>query len=151
MLFYSPYSQWIKLSQDLTYVDGLSITLGSPRKHIWTFAAGFSETGIVPTLPYCPCAASPGNAPFPFIGNDYYCETGNSAGNPINIYYTSDPLWDGNGCVQSNTNCCANVDMPWFYRAFAMSQQDDIEARICTDQHFNDEAVAIDQLKLFIQ
>ena len=27
------------------YVDGISITYGSPRKHIWTLAAGLFETG----------------------------------------------------------------------------------------------------------
>jgi len=41
--------------------------------------------------------------------------------------------------------------MPWFYRAFPNTQKDDIEVRICTDQIFADEAVAVDQLQLFVQ
>ena len=136
------------------YVDGLSITLGSPRKHIWTYAAGFGETDISALTHNCPCAAAPGTIPPSFIGNDYYCESGfaGSAGAETQqVFYTSDPLWDGSGCVYSNTNCCTDVNKPWFYRAFAIAQQDDIEVRICTDQDFHDEAVAVDQLQLFVQ
>jgi hypothetical protein len=40
------------------YVDGLSITYGSPRQHIWTFAAGHEISGAFPHN--CPCAAHPG-------------------------------------------------------------------------------------------
>ena len=41
-----------------TYVDGVTITYGSnPRKHIWTFACGQAEDGVL--MPYrsvyCPC------------------------------------------------------------------------------------------------
>jgi len=136
-------------SIDSTYVDGLSITLGRPRKHVWTYAAGHEDT----TRSYrflCPCAANPGDSAHSFIGNHYYCESG-APEIPRNIYYTSDPLWDGSGCVTANNNCCANVGMPWFYRAFPNAQKDNIEVRICTDQVFADEAVAVDQLQLFIQ
>ena len=137
------------------YVDGLSITLGKPRKHVWTYAAGFSElkTDKNPTYTYqCPCAANPGTAAYSFIGDHYYCESGFASTKfPTRVFYTKDPLWDGSGCVNPNTNCCANVGMPWFYRVFPVAQKDDIEVRICTDQSFNDEAVAVDQLQLFVQ
>ena len=67
------------------------------------------------------------------------------------IFYTGDPLWDGNGCFNSNTNCCANPEMLWFHREFAKVQEDDIEVRICNDQSFGDEALAVDQLQPFVQ
>ena len=128
--------------------------MGSPRKHIWTYAAGYSKIGSTTYTHYCPCATTPGTSPFSFIGDDYYCESG-YAGSEFadDVFYSSDPLWVGirSGCSLSNTNCCADVNMPWFHRVFTMPQQDDIEARICTDQSFLDEAVAIDQLQLFIQ
>ena len=132
------------------YVDGLSITLGNPRKHVWTYAAGLSEASINNARGNCPCAATPGDSPHPFIYNDYYCESG-SPGAPSNVYITSDPLWDGSGCTEANDNCCTNANMPWFYRQFPMAQQDDIEARICTDNIFDNEDVAVDQLQLFVQ
>ena len=41
-------------SIDSYYVDGISITSGNPRYHLWTYAAGASET--VGTIWRCPCA-----------------------------------------------------------------------------------------------
>ena len=46
------------LSIDTYYVDGLSITYGNPRQHIWTYAVGFTDY-----YGNCPCAATPGPAP----------------------------------------------------------------------------------------
>ena len=31
---------------DQVYIDGVSVTYGTPRKHIWTFASGISETNV---------------------------------------------------------------------------------------------------------
>ncbi|XP_064388493.1 collagen alpha-1(XXIII) chain-like [Halichondria panicea] len=63
------------------YVNGLSFTHGTPRTHIWTFAAGAyqansSDTFFDPEYRdfHCPC--NPGNtygSP-PFVCNDYFCE-----------------------------------------------------------------------------
>ena len=45
------------MSIDTHYVDGVSITHGSPRKHLWTYANGVSE--LYGTEQYrCPCARS---------------------------------------------------------------------------------------------
>ena len=57
------------------YVDGVSITRGSPRQHVWTLMAGFSSAVG------CPCYPdSPQNSTLQsFIGNDYFCESGNPA------------------------------------------------------------------------
>ena len=55
---------------DKPYVDGISITHGpSPRKHIWTYAAGVYESIIFDT---CPCTG--GRTSPSFVGSDYYCE-----------------------------------------------------------------------------
>ena len=101
---------------------------------------------------YCPCAtAQGGRLPPSFVGDHYYCESGYAGVlTPGEFFYTSDLLWDGSGCVRSTTQCCANVDLPWFSRQFCMAQTDDIEVRICTDEHFSIEAVAVDQLQLFV-
>ena len=40
-------------------------------------------------------------------------------GQPIIAYYTSDPLWDGNGCHHANNNHRSNSDNPWFLQQFA--------------------------------
>jgi len=75
------------------YVDGISITLGSPRKHVWTYAAGISDDHDKNCC-NCPCATHPGPPPPAFVGNDYYCESGNVGAHDV-LYYLSDPLWDG--------------------------------------------------------
>jgi len=85
---YQPSSHSI----DGIYVDGISITLGSPRKHVWTYAVGLSDNQNHNNGAYnCPCATHPGPSPPAFVGNDYYCESGNVA--PANYnYYLSDAL-----------------------------------------------------------
>ena len=121
------------------YVDGLSITLGKPRKHVWTYIVGFSEISNGGYTHYCPCATAQGGRTSPmFVGDHYYCESGYAGSvTPSNIFFTSDPLWDGSGYAHSTTQCCANINLPWFFRQFCMGQQDDIEVRICADEPFS--------------
>ena len=54
------------------YVDGISITHGSPREHIWSYAAS-AEFGDSNTRQYCPCAVNSSRMPPPFVGNDSHC------------------------------------------------------------------------------
>lgn len=130
------------------YVDGLSITLGDPRKHVWTYATGYSDDRDLGQLT-CPCAGVPGREPASFVGGHYYCESG-TTGLPQNAFHTNDPLWDGDGCVHKDNNCCTTPGMPWFFRNFPVVQQEDIEARLCQDEDYNNEATAIDQLQLYV-
>uniref|UniRef100_A0A1X7SXL1 Uncharacterized protein n=1 Tax=Amphimedon queenslandica TaxID=400682 RepID=A0A1X7SXL1_AMPQE len=67
------------------YVDGVSITCGSPCQHIWILIVGFNEasnfTGTNDDCHNCPCSqGSLQNSTLQsFIGNDYFCESGNPA------------------------------------------------------------------------
>ena len=131
------------------YVDGVSITLGKIRKHVWTYVAGISDSNGHSTS-NCPCSKTPGPAPPAFVGEHYYCESGDN-GQPSNGYYTDDPLWDGAGCVHAKNTCCNIVGLPWFLREFPTMQHEDIEVRICTNEVFNNEAVLVDQLQLYVQ
>ena len=133
------------------YADGLSITIGNPRQHVWTYAVGLGEEESAFTGGNCPCAGNEGTAPHPFIGNHYYCESGSAGEIELDTIFTNDPLWDGDGCVDANNNCCTSPGMPWFLRKFPVGQQEDIEVRICTDQEFSDEGLLVDQLQLYVQ
>ena len=86
------------------YVDGVSITRGSPRQHVWTLIAGYTETNSG-TLS-CPCNTGSAVPVVPFIGSNYFCESGNNASTPSSILYTSDPLWDGEDCGSLEAPCC---------------------------------------------
>ena len=132
------------------YADGLSITHGTPRQHIWTYIAGHSDYGNFHTGSHCPCALVPGRSPPSFVGTNYYCESGSNNTNDINMYYLSDPLWDGDGCSSGNT-CCSNINLPWFQYQLSQMTEDDIEVRICRDEGFFNEEVLIDILELYIQ
>ena len=124
---------YTKLSSiDDLYVDGISITLGSPRKHVWTYAVGYSDD--LDNKHNCPCATIPGPSPPAFVGNHYYCESGNVGAVDYAKYYLSDPLWDGSGCTSDN-GCCAQIGMPWFYRKLSLPVAEDFEIRICKNEN----------------
>ena len=128
----------------------MSITIGDPRKHVWTYAAGLSDDFHNFKVHNCPCARHPGPRSPSFVGNDYYCESGNTNTFDKNKLYDEDPLWDGDGCLSGN-RCCQRHGMPWFHRDFQASQSGDIEVRICKDQTFPDEGVAVEQIQLYVQ
>ena len=135
---------------DSNYVSGMSITHGeSPRKHIWTFAAARDETRS--DYLACPCTItdSPytGSVP-PFIGNDYFCDTGSREWFELR-YYWEDPLWDGEGCGPTSS-CCQFNSPPWFCKELPQPTTDDVEVRVCTwYQQYRD--TPFDFIELYIQ
>ena len=129
------------------YVDGLSITYGSPRKHIWTYASGVADNTDGGGRWTCPCALYPGFAPPSFVGDNQYCESGNVDGWAV-VVYIDDPLWDGDGCGTGN-NCCAQPGMPWFCRTLPQEVDEDIEVRFCGNEANED--VYVELLELYIQ
>ena len=134
------------------YVDGMSITYGSPRKHIWTYAVGNSDDYNHNGNYNCPCAKYPGPAPPSFVGDHYYCESGTKgASHTKPIVYINDPLWDGEGCGTGN-NCCAQPGMPWFCRTLPQEVEGDIEMRICSDYDNDDnEKLHLELLEIYLQ
>ena len=144
-LIYSPQSI------DSYYVDGVSLTHGNPRQHIWTFAAAAGETSHPDSI--CPCTntntASTAPPPPSFVGNDYFCDTGSSTSSS-RTFYSEDPLWDGDGCGPLST-CCSFNNPPWFYKQLPQHTTDDIEMRVCRDQDASNEDIALEMVDVFIQ
>ena len=136
---------------DSLYIDGVSITRGSPRQHVWSFAAGFSEEAN--STSSCPCLSSPNSANdrvSSFVGEDYFCDTGYIS-NPFpncGSLAVAHPLWDGGGCGPTG-GCCENNNPPWFCKTLPQPTTDDIEVRICADQA-TDEDVLIELIELYI-
>jgi hypothetical protein len=149
-----------QLSIDEPYVDGVSMTYGMPRRHIWTFAVGISEMiAIGAETLSCPCALSGTGIqlqhPPVFVGdNNYFCESGNplTSFESTNVFrYTDDPLWDGESC---EGQCCNNANYsspPWFSVTLPVATSEDIEVRICANQETNNEDVAIGLLEIYVQ
>ena len=139
----------IKNNINTYYADGVSVTHGSPRKHIWSLICG--TDGIYDTK--CPCS-SHGTSPAPsFVGFDYYCESGYQGNsNPtFGALYASDYLWDGKDCGTSEAGCCHRSLIPWFYKSIGYYTTDYIEMRICCDEGTNDEDVAVEQYELYVK
>ena len=77
-------------------MDGVSLTHGSPRQHIWTFAAALSRQVSTSHPNYCPCITSAqGNEPPDFVGEDYFCDSGRQEYVFMSPpqFYSADPLW----------------------------------------------------------
>ena len=132
------------------YLDGISITHGSPRKHIWSFMAGFEESqgdGF-----NCPCSnGSTQTIVQSFIGNDYFCESGNPQGHQSNNLFTQDPLWDGKGCDSLEVNCCSAPGLPWFNKIVNSTTTDYIELRVCGDESTDNEDVPVSFYEIYIK
>ena len=140
---------------DSYYLYGLSLTRGSPRQHIWTFATGITEGDHSQADWHCPCADpnNPSNEEVPsFVGDNYFCESGN----PTKTYtaynlYSEDPLWDGEQCENEGV-CCSNENSPpWFRVTLPSPTTDDIEARLCIPPNSEEEEVLLQKLEIYIQ
>ena len=112
------------------YVDGVSITRGSPRQHVWTLANGLTDSYNDYQQWVCPCVSGSSQTVPSFVEKHYFCESGNHAYGWTNTLYTSDPLWDGQGCGSLEATCCAVSGIPWFHRDYG-STTDYIELRVC--------------------
>ena len=118
---------------DHPYVDGLSITYGSPRHHLWTYAAG--HTGR------CFCHPNRVASPPSFVGQHYYCDGQDGAWN-----YR---MWDGEDCFAGST-CCDPPNLPWFNRALNTAISDDIEVRWCRDEQASNEDIGVELFELYV-
>ena len=126
---------------DNPYVDGLSITYGSPRHHVWTYAAGHIRR----------CRCHPNNyasQPPSFVGRHYYCD-----GYPVDWsfgqWYPQYRLWDGEGCPADNT-CCDPPNLPWFHRTLNTTTTEDLEVRWCRDEAASNEDIGVEVLDIYV-
>ena len=137
---------------DQPYVDGISITYGSPRQHIWTYVCGVYQTCTGSNC--CPCNAGSTFTTPSFVGSDYYCESAIPIGqswSPPRLF-TTDRLWDGQMCQGAESLCCPSGNtLPWFHAYLNGEVQDPIEMRLCANQHSFDEKLAIELFEIYIR
>ncbi len=135
-------SQYVGI--DGAYVDGVSITRGYPRQHIWTFIAAPQENSF-----HCPCASIGTATPASFIGNDYFCESGTGSWDH-STFYTADPLWDGEQCGLIEKECCNAPGIPWFHRPLQQPTTDYIELRVCGDEIISNEDIPVELVEIYV-
>ena len=129
------------------YLDGISLTHGNPRSHIWSFISGHYESV---SYSYCPCGSVNSRSAPSFVGKHYFCESG--AVPPIKQkLYTDDPLWDGKECGSIERACCNLPGLPWFHRSFSYTTSDYIEMRLCGNEHINNDDVAVSLFEIYVK
>jgi len=129
-------------------VDGVMISRGSAKSHIWAYATGQHRTPSRENNNFCPCADPRFTGVVPaFIGNDYYCDSGVDSDPQHGQFYTS-LLWTGKGCTPPNF-CCSHSGMPWFCKILPIPTTDHIEVRNCHNQPKEDTAVEL--IELYVQ
>jgi hypothetical protein len=135
---------------DESYVEGLSITTGSPRQHLATFASGYSDTvgcGTMISLCNCPCLG--GVAPPAFIApGGYRCEAGAQATPGTDVLIRPDPLFDGSELPDA---CEAEASAAPIRTTLATPVTTDIEARLLRDEPDQGEGLAIYRLAIWVR
>ena len=122
------YNPNVNISEQ--YLSGVSIT--HDNKHIWSYVNGWQEDYTSDDLS-CPCSIGNSfNTTPPFVGNDYYCESGRfDYSYPDDYLFFNDPLWDGQQCNSYESTCCTTPNMPWFIKTLNETVSDDIQLRVC--------------------
>ena len=132
------------------YVDGVSLTRGSPRQHIWTFMAG-AQDNVQNSNDNCPCTQGSVQTVQSFIGNDYFCESGCPDTLIHPKLYTADPLWDKKGCSTIEQSCCQVTGLPWFHKTIQSVTTDYIEMRVCGDESTDNEDAPVNYYEIYIK
>ena len=135
------------------YFDGVAIIYGSPRQHIWTFAAGRWENHTSSTYEVCPCDTTSNIRIPPFVGEDYFCESGYVYPGYRNRtleyrLHSNDTLWDGEGC-HSSSSCCSLHNPPYFTKSLDQTTTDDLELRMCSILYWG--KIAIELLEVYVK
>ena len=130
---------------DQAYVDGISITHGSPRQHLFTYAS-------VWRIKSCPCKG--GRGPQAFVGHNYYCgdDVELASGRWQKRWFPDTIIWHAaTGCSDIDI-ACRDDARPWFsVETVCGSTSDNIEIRSCQDQAYKDEAIGIANLEIYVR
>ncbi len=148
---FEPYHKNQHFTVDKCYADGVLLSYGSPREHIWTFAAT-TDSFHQNRASGCPCGNGAYHGTIPsFVGHDYFCETAvHNERYQYGRIYTENFLWDGTG-HGTFPHGCEGTRNPWFMKEFAYGINSDIELRICMDQDWKNEDVLLEKVYLYVQ
>ena len=167
MGFWGYYHNMEESSIDDPFVDGVTISHGDKeRVHIWSFAAALHEE-YKGRDAVCPCTKYHPDNEYrviripPWVGKDYFCETGANRRIPPassrncsllyeKVFYDDDPLWEGEGCA-TTSSCCKLNRPPWFLKELTIPSSNDIEVRICGSSFTRFGDTPVELVQLYIQ
>ena len=120
--------------------------------NIWSYVIGIQENNYNNAgLKICSCGATSTMEVPSFVGSDYYCESGCPGIYSNPTIYSNDVLWDEQQCGVLEANCCTIPNQPWFHKVLDTPSIDDIEIRLCTDQHTGDENVLVSLYDIYVK
>ena len=149
------YNERGQTTIDSAYVSGVAVMYGSPRQHIWTFANGAWENDATHHTWNCPCDTAGVLLIPPFVGEDYFCESGYlwpGYRNTTDWYrlHSNDTLWDGRDCHSTST-CCSLHNPPYFIKTLSQTTTDNLELRLCLNDSGNRDNLAVEQVEFYVK
>ena len=123
----------VNATVEQNYVDGISITHGHPRNHIWTLATSVSFISPFNCFSHCNQ-----NKPA-FVEENFSCELHQNCG--FDDVCHAHNLWSGEQCVGPSI----------FYRQLPYPTTDDIEMRVCRDEDGGNEDILITLVEIYVQ
>ena len=110
------------------------------------YASGFGSYPSFTDISNCPCKQNSVAVVPPFVGIDYYCDSGQF----YCCYYSPETfenaLWDGPQC-----NDDAPPNTPWFIKTLNETTTENIELRICDVAVFHYGQVLLELIELFVR
>ena len=99
----------------------------------------------------CPCDTIH-NIPIPpFVGENYFCESGYIWPGYFNqsqyTFHSNDTLWDDRDCHSTST-CCSHHNLS---KTLNTSTTDDIDLRICMRLPLQKEDIAVELIELYVK
>ena len=100
----------------------------------------------------CPCDTTAVVSIPPFVGEDYFCESGYVLGSgiPYTTLHSNDTLWDGRDCHSTST-CCSLHNPPYFTKTLSQTTTDDLELRMCLNRAAPSDNIAVELVELYVK
>ena len=129
--------------------DGVTITRGLSQQNVWTMLAGSFDSSLNNPHNRCPCSTNSGQV---VLSDHYFCESGKHDTLFEVKLYTSDPLWDGQGCGSNEALCCSAPGIPWFHRDYGNTTTTDyIELKICCNEGTDNEDSPVNAYEIYVK
>ena len=136
-----------------TFVDGVVISVGNPRRHIFTFADGETDAfpaNVISITSECPCAGGTG-AP-PFVGADFLCEEPRDSfdvDGGARFYDETDVLFDG--LDVDDPACLGAPESAPSFRTSLPRTTDAVELRLMSNDASSNEDTAVIHVELWVR
>lgn len=118
-------------SLDDAYGDVVSVTLGTPRVHLFSYVFGFMAGGSDDSN----CPAVGGAPPPTWVGSDYLCATGNPSSSSNQRIWYDTPLFSTD----------------WWQVSVGATTTEDLEVRLIGTHASSDEDMGVETLDLLIR